>query len=74
MCGLCPDVYGGCDQIECGARPKVDENGNRRPRYMRWFTYGEIACQHVASEHADDCPVPKGGYGCSDTCRGDDDD
>lgn len=57
MCGMCPDVYGGCNKIECGALPPVREDGTRRQRYMRWFTYGQTPCEHVAAEHVESCPV-----------------
>lgn len=64
MCGMCPDVYGSCAEVECGAFPRLREDGSPRARYMRHYTYGEVACVHVAAEHHDDCPVPKGGGGC----------
>lgn len=58
MCGMCPDVVDGCDQIECGARPKIREDGTRNPRYMRWFTIDEKTwCKHLTEEYGTDSPA-----------------
>lgn len=70
MCGMCPDVFASCDQIECGARSPVDENGKRRARWMRWFTWGEIPCKHVIERHKPGCAVAKG---CECDCEDEDD-
>jgi hypothetical protein len=70
MCGMCPDTIGGCASIECGAREPVDPlTGERRRRYMRWFSVDEIPCAHVAAEHRAGCATPVGGF-----CTCDDDD
>lgn len=68
MCGMCPSVIGGCDKIECGARNPVDENGNRRSHYMRWFNAGFAPCEHVLAEHESTCAIVDGGFcDCYDT-------
>lgn len=65
MCGLCPDVIGGCDKEECGALPRIDENGNPRSRYFRWYCLGEIPCEHELAGHADPTCQVRQGYHCT---------
>lgn len=57
MCGMCGDVVDGCDQIECGALPKIREDGTRRARYVRWFTFDEdVWCKHLTEEYGTSSP------------------
>lgn len=60
MCGICPDVIASCDQIECGARSPIDENGKRRFRWMHHFTYGTVPCRHVLARHGASCAIQNG--------------
>lgn len=60
MCGLCPDVIGGCWKEECGALPPFDEDGNFRQRYWKWFTVGTIPCEHVRNGHDNICAIRSG--------------
>lgn len=71
MCGMCGDTIAGCDQLECGALPPVDENGNRRSFHMRWYQLDEIPCCHVLAEHKPACAVGRGSH-CD--CRDAEDD
>lgn len=52
MCGLCPDVVGGCDQVECGATPG----------HMTWFSVDDDVppCAHVLAQHRNACAVRRG--------------
>lgn len=58
MCGMCPDVIDGCNQIECGALPPIREDGTRNSRYMKWFTFADKTwCKHLTEEHGTDSPI-----------------
>jgi hypothetical protein len=51
MCGMCSDVVDGCDQVECGALPRIREDGTRRNHYMRWFTFDDVFCKHKEEKY-----------------------
>jgi hypothetical protein len=51
VCGMCSDVVDGCDQVECGALPRVREDGTLRSRYMRWFTFDDVFCKHMVEKY-----------------------
>lgn len=58
MCGMCPDVIDGCDQVECGALPRFREDGTRNNRYMRWFTFDDKTwCKHLTEEYGTEKPI-----------------
>jgi hypothetical protein len=57
---MCSDVLDGCNEIECGALPRLDENGKPRRHYYRWFVFGETPCRHVLAKHKETCAIRDG--------------
>lgn len=62
MCLLCPGTIAGCEKIECGALPRIDENGKPRKFYMRWYELRETPCDHVMDYHKIGCVLFEGDY------------